>query len=147
MLIGVAFYSILIGLVSAFFTSKDTKDSLLAKRLLMVEEFCKKLGIKQDLEDKLKNSIKYSSGKLAYLWLSPDEDIFNGLNMQLKNEFLVAVHKSLIQECEFFRNKDISFIVRIIPLLKPVRYRAGETIWKKGDHSNSREKILLQFSF
>ena len=142
MLIGVAFYSILIGLVSAFFTSKDTKHSLLAKRVVMVEEFCKKLGIDADLEEKIKSSLAYSSDKLAYLWLSPDEDIFNGLNMQLKYEFLVAVHKRLIQECEFFRNKDISFVVRIVPLLKPVKYRAGDTIWKKGDHSNSRERFL-----
>lgn len=136
MLIGVAFYSLVIGIISAFFTNKDTKQSLLKKRLQMVEEFCKNLNIGKDLEGKLKESIIYSSDKLAYLWLSPSEDIFSELSMQLKYDFLVAIYQDLIKDCEFFKNKDISFIVRVVPLLKPVKYKSGGMIYTPGDYSS-----------
>lgn len=136
MLIGVAFYSLIIGIVSAYFTSKDDKSSLLKKKLLSVEEFGKSLGIPEELQDNMKERIKYASGKLAYLWLNPSEDIFSELNTQLKYEFLVAIHQRLITKCEFFKNKDLSFIVRIVPLLKPMLIPAGEIVWSPNDFAS-----------
>ena len=41
MLIGVAFYSFTIGIISAFFTGKETKDSLLAKKLKIGRASCR----------------------------------------------------------------------------------------------------------
>lgn len=147
MLIGVGFYSLVIGIVSAFFSSKDTKQSLLAKRTKMVEEFCKSLNIGKPLENKLIESISYSADKLAYLWLSPEEDIFSELTVQLRHDFLVAIHKELITSCEFFRGKDISFIVRVVPLLKPVFYKAGEVIWDINDYSSCGRLDMIEFIF
>lgn len=143
MLLGAGFYSILIGIVSAFFTSKDDINSLLKKKLVSVEEFCNSLGIKEDFQNKLQEKIKYSSSKLAYQWLSPAEDIFSELNTQLKYEFLVALNQNLIQSCEFFKNKDISFIVRVVPLLKPVKFDAGELIWSPDDFSTNGRKFFI----
>ena len=135
-ILGVAFYSLVIGTISSFLRNKDTKQSLLAKRIRVVDEFCRNLNIKEELKDKLCESISYSSNKLAYLWLKPNEDIFSDLSMQLKFEFLQAIHQQLIESCEFFKGKDISFIVRIIPLLKPIFYKAGSTIWSVKDFSS-----------
>lgn len=137
MLIGVAFYSLIIGIVSAYFTAKDDKTSLLNKKLLSIEEFGKSLGIRVELQEKMKERIQYGSGKLAYLWLKPSEDIFSELSTQLKYEFLVALHQRMITKCEFFMNKDLSFIVRVVPLMKPMFIKAGEIIWSPGDFSSS----------
>ena len=68
MLFGVAFYSFTIGIISAFFTSKDTKNSLLYKRLAKLEEFCKEMNIDKNLFMELKSAIEYSSNKITYLW-------------------------------------------------------------------------------
>ena len=54
MLVGVAFYSFTIGIISAFFTGKETKDSLLGKKLNNLDEFCKELNIKEDTKQKLR---------------------------------------------------------------------------------------------
>lgn len=137
MLVGIAFYSMVIGIISAFFTSKDTKDSLLKKKLLVVDDFCKNLHIEEDLTQKIKESLAYSSGKLAYLWLNPDEDIFLELNIRLKNDFLTAIHQDLLTRCAFFRDKDLSFVVRVVPLLKPLTLKAGSILWQQGDFSTS----------
>lgn len=55
--------------------------------------------------------------------------------MQLQYEFLVSMHREIILECPFFNNFDISFVVRVVPMLKPVLFQRGEYVWKSGDYS------------
>ena len=133
MLFGVAFYSAVIGIVSTFFQTSNTKESLLKAKLNQIEEFCTKLKLPDDIQTKLEESLKYSADKLAYLWLSSDEDIFGDFNTSLKYEFLRALHDELITKCHFFKSKDLGFITRIIPRMRPIFFRAGENIWKKDD--------------
>ncbi len=136
MLIGVAFYSFTIGIISAFFTGKETKDSLLSKKLNNLDEFCKELNIKDETKQKLKASIEYSANKITYQWLDPKQVIFNELPMRLKYELLVSLYKKLILDCPFFNSFDISFVIKIVPLLKPLFVKAGDTIWTEGDYSS-----------
>lgn len=145
MLIGVAFYSSVIGIISSYFSSKETKSSLLRKRLSTVEDYCQKLQIDPELAYKLKTSIQYSSNKLAYMWLSPSEDFFTDLDVQLKYDFLVAIHGNLITGCDFFRHKDMSFAVRIVPLMRPIFVKAGSYVWVAKDHSSCRKSSLIQY--
>lgn len=144
MLIGVAFYSFTIGIISAFFTGKETKDSLLAKKLNNLDEFCKELSIKEDTKQKLKASIEYSANKITYQWLDPKQVIFNELPMRLKYELLVSLYKKLILDCPFFNSFDISFVIKIVPLLKPLFIKAGESIWSEGDYSSFGRCFLTQ---
>ena len=136
MLIGVAFYSFTIGIISAFFTGKESKESLLAKKLNNLDEFCKELNIKEETKQKLKASIEYSANKITYQWLDPNQVIFNELPMRLKYELLVSLYKKLILDCPFFNSFDISFVIKIVPLLKPLFLKSGETIWSEGDYSS-----------
>ena len=136
MLVGVAFYSFTIGIISAFFTGKETKDSLLAKKLNNLDEFCKELNIKEETKLKLKASIEYSANKITYQWLDPKQVIFNELPMRLKYEMLVSLYEKLILDCPFFNSYDISFVIKIVPLLKPLFMKANEVIWKEGDYSS-----------
>lgn len=146
MLFGVGFYSVVIGIISSFFTSKDTKKSLLLKKIKVVEDFCEGLNINEDLKENLVQSIKYSSDKLAYLWLSPEEDIFSDLSVNLKYEFLVAIHKDLILKCDFFREKDTSFVVRMVPKLRPAYIKAGEHLWTTYDDSSCSIFLIMKYS-
>jgi CRP-like cAMP-binding protein len=47
------------------------------------------------------------------------------------------MYKDLILECPFFNMFDTSFVVRIVPLLKPVKYDAGECIFRHGEYSSN----------
>ena len=78
------------------------------------------------------------------LRLDPSQDIFSELPIRLKYEFLVALYKELILDCPFFNSFDMSFVVKIVPLLKPVKYKAGEYLWEEGEHSSSSK---LRFNF
>lgn len=78
-------------------------------RLANIDEFCTKLNIPESLQKKLEESLKYSADKLAYLWLSSEEDIYGDLNINLKFEFLKAIHEDLITNCHFFKGKRSGF--------------------------------------
>lgn len=143
MLIGVVFYSITIGLITSFFKETDTKQSLLKNRLKQMELFCKELNISQELEDSLTKALEYSSNVLTYQWMNPNNRIFEELPVHLKFEFLKAIYGKIIIECPFFPTGNMGFIVRITPLLKPVFYPAGSTIFKAGEFSSQSSFYLL----
>lgn len=48
--------------------------------------------------------------------------------MRLKYQFLVSMYKELILDCPFFNSFDISFVVRMVPLVKPIKFERGEFV-------------------
>jgi len=68
MLFGVAYYSFLIGIIGVFFTTKETKQSVLAKRLANLEEFAIRMNVGVELQESLRQAITYSSRTITYLW-------------------------------------------------------------------------------
>ena|SRR3990167_10836419 len=145
MLIGVVFYSYTIGLITTFFSESDTKQTLLTKRLRNLDDFCTELKIDAKLSDGLAKALEYSATKLTYQWLEPHKKIFEGLPIRLKYEFLMAIYGDFVFECPFFGFDDIGFIVKIVPLLKPMFCKAGTLLYRTGDFS-SQSKQLSQTS-
>jgi CRP-like cAMP-binding protein len=138
MLFGVAFYSFMIGIISSFFQIRETKASLVTKRVKKLGRIAMTMKISPDLEEKMAKALSYAGDKISYQWLRHSLDIFSDLSMDVKYGFLTKLHGDLIQQCPFFNNYyDPNFTVRIVPLLKPVKFDASEVIWKKNDFSDS----------
>jgi CRP-like cAMP-binding protein len=138
MLFGVAFYSFMIGIISSFFQIRETKASLVTKRVQKLERIALTMKISPNLEEKMGKALSYAGDKISYQWLRDSLDIFSDLSMDVKYGFLTKLHGDLIQQCPFFNNYyDPNFTVRIVPLLKPVKFDASEVIWKKNDFSGS----------
>jgi hypothetical protein len=135
-LIGIVFYSYTIGLITTFFAESDTKQSLLKKRLKSLEEFCEELKIDMSLQDALAKALEYSANKITYQWLEPHKKIFEELPIRLKFEFLSALYGEFIFQCPFFMIDDIGFIVKIVPLLKPMWAKAGTVLFRTGDFAS-----------
>lgn len=138
MLFGVAFYSFMIGIISSFFQIRETKASLVTKRKKKLEQISIAMKISPDLEEAMGKALDYAGDKISYQWLRDSLDIFGDLSIDVKYGFLTKLHGELIQQCPFFNNYyDPNFTVRIVPLLKPVKFDASEVIWKKNDFSGS----------
>ena len=129
MLFGVAFYSFIIGVISAFFTNKETRHSLLHKKITALEEFCKEMNINDAIFEEIKDSTKYSASKIPYAWLDPKNNIVQNLPPQLQYHFYLSQHKNLILENPFFNSFDISFVTRLIPLVTPIKFQRHEIIY------------------
>jgi len=137
MLIGVAFYSFIIGMVTAFFTSKETKNSLLFRKIAKLDDFSKAMDLKPNLQEEIKSALEYSSRTIFYLWLDADDDIFFNLPVSVKYEFLKAIYHNLLRKSIFFQKYDKSFAIRIVPLLNPLIFKCGEYIWEEGDYASN----------
>jgi len=74
---------------------------------------------------------------IYYIRLDPANDIFTELPDHVKYDFLKALYKDLITENSFFNKFDKEFAIRMVPLMKPVLFSAGEYIWEEGEFSSN----------
>jgi hypothetical protein len=135
MLLGVAFYSIMIGILSSIFTDRQTKESLIAKRTADLDILCKNMKINKEVLEDLKHAVENAASKTPYHWLDPSLTLFHELPMRIKYDFLQSIYKDLIMQCPFFNSFDISFVIRMVPLLKPHFLKTGSILWNEGDYS------------
>lgn len=136
MLIGVAFYSLTIGIISSFFNDKRTRLSVLSHNLSILDELAREIKLPAETKAEFKEYLEYTSYKRIYHWLDPEEKLFSEMPVRLQYDLLLNLYPRLILDCPFFNLFDSSFVIRIIPLLKPIHYKAGQTIWNVGDHSS-----------
>lgn len=135
MLFGIAFYSFTISYVTFFFTSKDNRKSLCEKQIKVVERFAKDKNLSRAMTEEIIQNLEYASFKISYRWLEGDFSIFKDMPLELKYDLLKEMHKELL-ECPFFTSKDQSFVIRMIDLLKPIKLKKDEFLWKKDDKAN-----------
>lgn len=136
MMVGVTFYSFTIGIITAFFQNRVTKKTLLNDKILYVENFCINNKIEKQLKKQIINSLKYSASKISYLWLPKELNFIKDLPFDLKYEFLTEVYKDVIDTNIFLKNKEPSFIISFLPLLKPIQYKKNEVLWNNKDIAN-----------
>ena len=95
------------------------------------------MKIHPNIEKEIKKATEYSAKHSTYLWLDPNMTILKKLPVQMKYNFLVSMYREIIQDCPFFYNFDISFTVRVVPLLKPLSFKSGEYVLRSGDYSSN----------
>lgn len=132
MLFGIAFFSFMISFINFFFTSVDNRKTLLEKKYLQLENFKKDNDIKDDLVDKICNSLEYSSQHFAYRWVEPEHNVVTNLPIEIQNSLLKTLHPLLIRS-PFFNTQDPSFLVKIVPALSPCLIKKGEFLWNKNE--------------
>jgi len=47
------------------------------------------------------------------------------------------LYKDLIMECPFFNSYDNSFVIRMVPLVRPIQFCKGEFVWRTGEYSSN----------
>jgi hypothetical protein len=66
MLIGVAFYAFVIGIITSVIDRIDTRESNLNSKLETFELFCNEAEISLDLKNKVKDALEYQSNKNSF---------------------------------------------------------------------------------
>lgn len=133
MLNGVAIYSVTLGIISSYFSDRETKSSLIETKAARIEELCQEIGIPEKQKNKMIEAIENSANQMTYFWLDPSHDILTGLPIRLKYEMLVSMYRQLIMECPFFSDLGETCIVRLIPLLKPLALKPNKMVYATGD--------------
>lgn len=66
MLIGVAFYAFMIGIITSVVDRIDTRESFLNSKLETIDLFCEEAQITLELKKKIREALEYHSTKNAY---------------------------------------------------------------------------------
>ncbi|CAG9319559.1 unnamed protein product [Blepharisma stoltei] len=131
MLIGIGFYSFTIGALSSFLSEIDTKESILAAKLAAIHEFANETGISAENKSKIREIIKYNTSKVGTVW-SDKHSLFKELPKSLRYEVSATMYSGIVKDLIFFRDQDPSFIISIMPLLKPLQHKDCDFLYREG---------------
>lgn len=135
MFFGIGFYSYTISFITFFFSSRETKNSLLKQKLKNLGQFASQKQLPKDLVNKINDSLEYCAEVISYRWGSGEESMFKDMPLEHHYEFLKNMHPKLF-DSPFFETRDMNFVVRVISLLRPKMVKKDEFVWKKQDSSD-----------
>lgn len=75
MLIGVGFYSLIIGILSSVIEYMDSKQVLLSHKLEIMNEYCNEMKIPNSIRKKLKEALQYTLEKNCFIWANKSKII------------------------------------------------------------------------
>jgi len=132
MFLGAVFYSFIIGSLSSVILSSDTKQKILETKLNTLIEIRQQHGLDNVMFNKVKRALKYGYSR-------HDQDniqFLNELPLQLRTKLSVIMHKDLLKNIQFFKNRSDKFLAIIGPMLKPLSVGINEYIFTEGEHAN-----------
>lgn len=135
MMFGVGFYSFTIGTLSAFLSAIDTRESMMNEKLAAAQEFAKETGISELCKKSIINVIKYNTTKVGAIF-SEKQSLFDELPKKLKYEVVLSMYHGIAADLPFFKNKDKSFVVYVMPRLRPIAFRDGDYIWQEAEFAS-----------
>ena len=136
MIFGAAVFAFTVGNLSSVLANLDTRSSNLAVKLAKLSEFCKDAKLDRDLRDKLRKALEYTSKKNMFSWIDKQK-IFIELPPHLKSEVAMKMYDGVIENIQFFKDKDATFIALVIPMLQALKINPHEFIYRQGDHPNA----------
>ena len=100
--------------------------------MLYVNQFGKETKLPSALRRRLRKVLEYNSNKVGFN-IEQQREIFEELPLKLKCEIAMIMHHGAIKSMSFFHNKDPTFIVDFVILLKPLQVQQSEVLWNEGD--------------
>ena len=133
MVVGVGFYSYTVGSLSSVLMSIDTRDSTLGDKLMAVQELTRQTGISQGIKDKIREAIKFNAWKSGNIW-KDKYALFNELPKPLQYEVAWSIYDKAALHFPVFRKFETGILVKMMPLMRPVRMNKGEFAYKEGSY-------------
>ncbi|CAD8102523.1 unnamed protein product [Paramecium sonneborni] len=137
MIVGVGFYSLIIGLLSSILSQIDYKGHKLQQQQAILNEFCVEKKISLNLREKLKETLEYSFDKNCFTW-ADNKYIFKDLPINLRYEIMLNIHNGVFGNMQLFQLvDDKQFLVKVVPLLKPILFLESEIIWEQNSNPDA----------
>ncbi|CAG9312247.1 unnamed protein product [Blepharisma stoltei] len=139
-MIGVCIYSFGLGALSTFISGLTTKEAIFSSKLAAMHEFSKESGISEDCKRRIRAAIKYNvfSGNV---WKN-NKALFHDIPRSLKYEVAISMYNGIVNKIEFLKEKDQSFIVSIMPLMKPMQAFDGQFLYQEATYADEMYFII-----
>lgn len=138
MFLGAVFYSFIIGSLSSVILSSDSKQKVLDTKLNTLIQIQQQYGLDNVMFNKIKRALKYGYSR-------HDQDnlqFLNELPLQLRTKLSVVMHKDLLKNIQFFKNRTDKFLAIIGPMLKSLKIGINEYIFTEGEHANESIQFI-----
>ena len=133
MCFGVAFYSFTIGNLTSLVSQIDTREKALEQKIFYINSFSAEAHLPREMRLRIRKVLEYNNSKISFNSVEYQTEIFEELPLKLRCEVAMAMHHGALKSIIFFQNKDPTFIVSIVPLLKPLQSSCDEAIFGEGD--------------
>lgn len=97
--------------------------------MTIIEQFANDSKLSKNLKVKIKEALEYNCKKTNFLWFKKHK-IIDELPNDLKYELASYLHNSCTKKLFFFWDKSANFVKIYAPLLMPVFYAKGATIYE-----------------
>ena len=150
LLIGVGFYSYIVGNLSNIFKVLEKDKASIKLKLSRLQEFAKDNKIPQRLREKIKRHIEMTSE--SGIQNFDKASLIKELPASLKNQVQIHIHKKIVERIFFFQDKDEQFICRFVGKLKTQELSTSELIYSKEDSADdvyfiSKGRIIIKGEF
>lgn len=96
---------------------------------MIMNEYCNEMKIPNQTKKQLKEALQYTLEKNSFIWANQDK-VFDSLPMNLKYDICMNIYRGIMKTFSFFNlSDDQSFVVRIVPYLRPLKLKPGDIIW------------------
>ena len=126
MLLGVVFYSYIIGTVTGVLGDLDRRQGKLAARLSALQDICSQFKVSKKFFLQLKSALEQDQ----YRARKDRQDVLNSLPRKLAARLTFVMHRKLLTNNTFFRKKSLKFLQSLLPLLRPLKTRGGEIVYR-----------------
>ena len=139
MLISALVFGYMISNIGSLVASMDRQAALVEEKTDAVKEYVAFRGLPRDLSLRVKKHYAfYYTQRAAF----DEMELLEGLSPSLRSEVTRFVLKETLGKLPLFTQQlDPEFQLEVFPLLKPVSYAKGETVFRRGEPS--RDLIFL----
>lgn len=126
MLLGVVFYSYIIGTVTGVLGDLDRRQGKLTSRLSALQDISSQFQISKKFFLQLKSALEQDQ----YRARKDRQDVLSSLPRKLAARLTFVMHRKLLLHNRFFRKTSLKFMQAILPLLRPLKTRGGEIVYR-----------------
>lgn len=132
MLLGIAFYSILVGTLCSVISTLDIKASLVNDKMSEVDKFSQDFKVPAKIVKKMKNYIRTEKNHET---ISDKERIsfIEEMPIDLKYEIALQMFNGASATIKLFLNQDKLFISDIVPRLELMELESGSMVYEKNE--------------
>lgn len=131
MVFGVSFYSFTVGNITSIIASIDTKAGILTSKLSTLQAYSLRIDLPQDTSLRIQRFLENDNKDLIS---QVDQDsLFKELPPSLRSEVVSFTHGNVINKIGFFKGKNVEFLWKVMPLLKPRKLYRGDLLYSEGD--------------
>ena len=126
MLIGIGFYSWVIGNIIMLINLFDQENDQLDKQLTSIRQFSATYNLPQKVTNRISNHLRnyYIQKKFE-----DSEKLLNIMSLELRSELVQMTHKQVFTEIRFFKLRDEKFTSAIVHELKPIDLSTNDILY------------------